>query len=100
MFRGFLLKRIAERFGFAAGNAVQAIIFGFQGSVPPFRCSNPVEPADGGLLDRLPFFEIGLPHRSQRMRRLFYFFSMLSTGSRFPGRCDRLQAILNLATFR
>lgn len=27
-FRGFLLKRVANRFGFAAGNAVQAILFG------------------------------------------------------------------------
>ncbi len=27
-FRGFLLKRVADRFGFVAGNAVQAILFG------------------------------------------------------------------------
>ena len=28
VFRGFLLKRISNRFGFAVGNAVQAVIFG------------------------------------------------------------------------
>ncbi len=28
LFRGFLLKRIAERFGFVTGNIVQAVLFG------------------------------------------------------------------------
>ena len=27
-FRGFLLKRVSNRFGFAAGNIVQALVFG------------------------------------------------------------------------
>lgn len=28
VFRGFLLKRLANRFGFASGNAIQAVLFG------------------------------------------------------------------------
>ena len=28
LFRGFLLKRIANRFGFVAGNTIQAVLFG------------------------------------------------------------------------
>ena len=33
LFRGFLLKRLAHRFGFPAGNAVQAAIFGLMHGV-------------------------------------------------------------------
>ncbi|MDR2090294.1 MAG: CPBP family intramembrane metalloprotease [Clostridiales bacterium] len=29
LFRGFLGKRLSERFGFIAGNTIQAVIFGF-----------------------------------------------------------------------
>ena len=34
LFRGFLLKRIRNRFGFAAGNAVQAVLFGLMHGIP------------------------------------------------------------------
>lgn len=34
VFRGFLLKRIATRFGFVAGNTVQAVLFGLAHAVP------------------------------------------------------------------
>ena len=34
LFRGFLLKRLQSRFGFAAGNAVQALLFGLLHGVP------------------------------------------------------------------
>lgn len=34
LFRGFLLKRIANKFGFAAGNTVQALCFGMLHGVP------------------------------------------------------------------
>lgn len=33
LFRGFLLKRVENRFGFAVGNAVQAILFGLMHGV-------------------------------------------------------------------
>lgn len=33
-FRGFLLKRIANRFGYVAGNSVQALIFGLLHGIP------------------------------------------------------------------
>ena len=33
LFRGFLLKRLAHRFGFRAGNIVQAVIFGLMHGV-------------------------------------------------------------------
>ena len=38
LFRGFLLRRVASRFGFATGNSVQAILFGlvhFAGMLAP-----------------------------------------------------------------
>ena len=44
VFRGFLLKRIANKFGFAAGNFIQAIIFGvmhgimFFSAVDTYHC--------------------------------------------------------------
>lgn len=34
LFRGFLLKRIASRFGFAAGNTIQALLFGLLHGIP------------------------------------------------------------------
>jgi membrane protease YdiL (CAAX protease family) len=34
VFRGFLLKRFAEKFGFAAGNTIQAVLFGMMHGVP------------------------------------------------------------------
>lgn len=34
IFRGFLLKRIANRFGFAAGNTIQALLFGLMHGIP------------------------------------------------------------------
>lgn len=34
LFRGFLLKRIANKFGFMAGNTVQALIFGLLHGIP------------------------------------------------------------------
>ncbi len=34
LFRGFLLKRIAERYGFASGNIIQAVLFGLLHGVP------------------------------------------------------------------
>ena len=34
LFRGFLLKRLRNRFGFAAGNTVQAILFGLMHGIP------------------------------------------------------------------
>ena len=39
LFRGFLLKRLAHRFGFPAGNAVQAAIFGLMHGVMFFSLS-------------------------------------------------------------
>lgn len=37
LFRGFMLKRIANKFGFAAGNLVQSIVFGLMHGVMFFR---------------------------------------------------------------
>ena len=34
VFRGFLLKRFAEKFGFTAGNTIQAVLFGLMHGVP------------------------------------------------------------------
>ena len=34
VFRGFLLKRFAEKFGFVAGNTIQAVLFGLMHGVP------------------------------------------------------------------
>ena len=34
MFRGFLLKRIGNRFGFATGNLIQAVLFGLLHGLP------------------------------------------------------------------
>lgn len=34
VFRGFLLKRIANRFGFMAGNTIQALLFGLMHGIP------------------------------------------------------------------
>ena len=34
VFRGFLLKRIANKFGFAAGNTIQALLFGLMHGIP------------------------------------------------------------------
>jgi membrane protease YdiL (CAAX protease family) len=34
LFRGFLLKRIASRYGFIAGNTIQAIVFGLLHGIP------------------------------------------------------------------
>lgn len=34
IFRGFILKRVASKFGFAAGNLVQAIAFGLMHGIP------------------------------------------------------------------
>lgn len=34
VFRGFILKRVANKFGFAAGNIVQAVLFGLMHGVP------------------------------------------------------------------
>ena len=43
VFRGFLLKRIANKFGFAAGNLVQAIIFGVMHGIMFFSAVDPVK---------------------------------------------------------
>lgn len=45
VFRGFLLKRIANRFGFAAGNLIQAVIFGLMHGVMFFSVTSPVKAA-------------------------------------------------------
>jgi membrane protease YdiL (CAAX protease family) len=37
LFRGFLLKRLSSRFGFNAGNAVQAVLFGLVHGILLFR---------------------------------------------------------------
>ena len=34
LFRGFLLKRLQSRFGFAAGNTIQALLFGLMHGIP------------------------------------------------------------------
>lgn len=34
LFRGFILKRVSNKFGFAAGNTVQALLFGLMHGVP------------------------------------------------------------------
>ena len=34
LFRGFLLKRIQNRFGFVAGNSIQALLFGLMHGIP------------------------------------------------------------------
>ena len=43
VFRGFLLKRIANKFGFAAGNFIQAIIFGVMHGIMFFSAVDPVK---------------------------------------------------------
>lgn len=43
VFRGFLLKRIANKFGFAAGNLIQAIIFGVMHGIMFFSAVDPVK---------------------------------------------------------
>lgn len=45
LFRGFLLKRISSKFGFAAGNLVQAVIFGLLHGVMFFSYTGPVKAA-------------------------------------------------------
>ena len=45
VFRGFLLKRIANRFGFAAGNLIQAVIFGVMHGIMFFSVTSPVKAA-------------------------------------------------------
>lgn len=34
VFRGFLCKRLSDKFGFVAGNTIQAVLFGFMHGVP------------------------------------------------------------------
>lgn len=48
LFRGFMLKRIASRFGFVAGNTIQAILFGMIHAVGFF--------GQVGLLTAVPVF--------------------------------------------
>ena len=43
LFRGFILKRIANKFGFAAGNTVQALIFGIVHGIMFFTVTGPVK---------------------------------------------------------
>lgn len=43
LFRGFLLKRLANKFGFAAANAVQAVIFGLMHGVMFFSLVGTVQ---------------------------------------------------------
>lgn len=42
LFRGFILKRVAARFGFWAGNIVQAVLFGLAHMVPLFLLGTPL----------------------------------------------------------
>ena len=43
LFRGFILKRIANKFGFAAGNTIQALIFGIVHGIMFFTVAGPVK---------------------------------------------------------
>ncbi|SMC63329.1 CAAX protease self-immunity [Oscillospiraceae bacterium] len=43
VFRGFLLKRISNKFGFAAGNTIQAVIFGLMHGIMFFSAVDPLK---------------------------------------------------------
>lgn len=43
VFRGFILKRVSGKFGFAAGNLIQSILFGLMHGVMFFSAAGPVK---------------------------------------------------------
>lgn len=53
LFRGFLLKRVAAKFGFAAGNTVQAVVFGLLHALPFGAMAGPLAGLAAGLFSAL-----------------------------------------------
>lgn len=45
LFRGFLLKRLAHKFGFSAGNLLQSIAFGLMHGIMFFTSTGPIKAA-------------------------------------------------------
>lgn len=58
-FRGFLLKRIANKFGFAAGNIIQAVLFGLLHGAMLFTKTGPLTAAAVTLLTGGAAFAFG-----------------------------------------
>ena len=58
-FRGFLLKRLANKFGFAAGNTVQALLFGLLHGAMLFSRTSPILAAAVVLLTGGAAFAFG-----------------------------------------
>ena len=87
LFRGFLLKRLAHRFGFPAGNAVQAAIFGLMHGVMFFASVGALRAILVALLTGTIGWGLGYLNEKQAGGSIFPSWAIHALSNLIAGMC-------------